>query len=207
MATLFELLQGSYAYLLITQIVIVTGLFLGLLWLVVQRARRGSMPLPDGTLAPSAGSPVDLTELLQLREKLAQLEADNNKNRVLADENKTLREKVRYLESKLLEYEILQEEIGTLSALKLENEKLKEEIVTLRKRQRQRRFTTKILGRRPRRPSRRPRERLLPLRHRSPAPRRSWWKCRSPGPRLPKLRPKPRQGKPPTRGSPASLPR
>ena len=40
-----------------------------------------------------------------------------------------LKEKVKFLESKLLEYEILQEEIGALSGLKIENEKLKKELM------------------------------------------------------------------------------
>jgi hypothetical protein len=50
------------------------------------------------------------------------------KLKALAAEAQDLKEKVKYLESKLLEYEILQEEIGTLTALKLENEHLKQEL-------------------------------------------------------------------------------
>ena len=46
---------------------------------------------------------------------------------------KELQQKVGFLESKLLEYEIVQEEIANLSLLKLENEKLREEIVKLKR--------------------------------------------------------------------------
>ncbi len=47
------------------------------------------------------------------------------------DKSKALEEKVKYLEQKLLEYEILQEEISTLSVLKNDNEKLKSQILQL----------------------------------------------------------------------------
>ena len=37
-----------------------------------------------------------------------------------------------YLESRLIEYEILQEEIGSLSQLKLENERIKQELMQMK---------------------------------------------------------------------------
>lgn len=46
---------------------------------------------------------------------------------------RSLKDKIKYLESKLLEYEILQEEIGTLSGLKMENEHLKAKVLKLEK--------------------------------------------------------------------------
>lgn len=46
-----------------------------------------------------------------------------------ADEATALKDKVRYLESRLMEYEIVQEEISALSQLRVENEKLKEELL------------------------------------------------------------------------------
>ncbi len=49
--------------------------------------------------------------------------------RVLNEESEMLRDKVKYLESRLMEYEIVQEEISSLSQLRVENEKLKEEIL------------------------------------------------------------------------------
>lgn len=131
-----ETLHGSYAYLLIFQILLVTALFLSFLWLVAQRIRRSAGSLialstENAALTPpkTAG---EMSELNELKGRLSALQAENDKHRAASDENKSLREKIRYLESKLLEYEILQEEIGTLSALKLENEKLKEEIVHLK---------------------------------------------------------------------------
>lgn len=47
------------------------------------------------------------------------------------EEAAALRDKVRYLESKLLEYEIVQEEISTLGTLKNQNEELKQQIAQL----------------------------------------------------------------------------
>lgn len=43
-----------------------------------------------------------------------------------------LEEKIKYLESRLLEYEIVREEISGLSSLKSENERLKNELATLK---------------------------------------------------------------------------
>lgn len=128
MHAIAETLQGAYAFILIFQIVVVTVLFLTLLGLVVRRLRtvQAQEEIAEGIV--STIDPATLADLEALREKINALQAENEASRALGDENKTLIEKVRYLESKLLEYEILQEEIGTLSALKIENEKLKSEL-------------------------------------------------------------------------------
>lgn len=131
MTTFFDLLQSNFAYLLIAQIILVTLLFLGMLAVSIRRLKNGGNLASDG--AEVGGGGADMAEFLALQEKLAQFEIEISRGKLLADENKLLREKVRYLESKLLEYEILQEEIGTLSALKLENENLKQELNGIQK--------------------------------------------------------------------------
>lgn len=128
MHAIAESLQGAYAFILIFQIVVVTLLFLTLLALVIRRLRRSQV---DEESAVGEGSYLDanaVAELGALKEKIASLQSDPEGVKAIHDENKTLSEKIRFLESKLLEYEILQEEIGTLSALKIENEKLRSEL-------------------------------------------------------------------------------
>lgn len=128
MNSFFGVLQGSYAYLLIFQIVVVTGLLLVLLWLIARRIREVGQPetvpaVPDATL--SALSKAQSEKILGLETQIQELEKGGAGLVQLKEKNKALSDKVQYLEQKLLEYEILQEEISTLSVLKLENEKLK----------------------------------------------------------------------------------
>lgn len=137
MESLYQLLQGSYGYLLIFQILVVTGLFVFFLWMMAQRTKNAyyaMSPSVDGTApGPAVSSGITPSEYQQLKEKCAHLEAENAKANALKEEYEGLLQKVKFLESKLLEYEILQEEIGTLSSLKVENEKLKGELQVLQR--------------------------------------------------------------------------
>lgn len=140
-----RVIQGAYAYLLIALISIVSGLFLALLWLLVRRTKEAalaagketaiavSVVAPPPAPFPTAADTVLLDQLgnenNKLKGKIEQLESEIKTSSGSEEKAKQLNEKVAYLESKLIEYEILQEEIGTLSALKLENERLKQSIL------------------------------------------------------------------------------
>lgn len=134
MSSFIQGLPGSYAYLLVLQIVIVSALLLFLLWLIARRLRE----LPE-TEPRSAEVPHDVIRLSreqaskieQLEAQVAELDRGGAGLVQAAEKNKALEDKVRYLEQKLLEYEILQEEISTLSVLKVENEKLKVQVLSL----------------------------------------------------------------------------
>jgi len=129
---IFEsVLHGNYGALLITQVLVVSGLMLALLWIVVRRTRESYADMP--TIAVDVAADLELAkvqkkELEELQLKIVALEESKVSTDALGDENRVLNEKLRYLESKLLEYEILQEEIGTLSMLKEENEHLRRQI-------------------------------------------------------------------------------
>lgn len=146
-----RVLQGAYAYLLIFQIIIVSLLMLVLLWLIVRRTREaaansrveqnantsieaavpasvGSPDVATEAAAPNPAIPAAGESVDELKKNLSDSQAELGKAGQGGEEVKSLQEKIKYLESKLLEYEILQEEIGTLSALKLENEELKKKI-------------------------------------------------------------------------------
>lgn len=136
MAAIYHLLQGSYGYILIFQIIVVTGLFVFFLWMMAQRSKSaylGNTIDAGAVAAGAAASGVTPSEWQQLKEKCAKLEEENAKATALKEEYEGLLQKVKFLESKLLEYEILQEEIGTLSSLKVENEKLKSELQVLQR--------------------------------------------------------------------------
>lgn len=141
-----SMLQGSYVYLLIFQVVLVTGLMLAALWLIVRRMRtqelagfatpggpgpqlvsqREAAAFPDPELEKLAEKQ---TEKIQALEKeLALLEQSTSELKEGSDKTEKLREKIRYLEQKLLEYEILQEEISSLSHLKSENARLRTQL-------------------------------------------------------------------------------
>jgi len=135
MEIFLRLVQGSYAYLLVFQILVVTGLVLALIGLVVRRTREAHAPRnADGTaMAPqtivvTAPNAADEAKIVELESKLKIAEEEVKQLKSSTGDVKTMKEKIKYLESKLLEYEILQEEIGTLSALKVENEQLKQQI-------------------------------------------------------------------------------
>lgn len=131
-----HILQGSYAYVLIAQVLVVAGLLLALLWLIVQRTKSG-VGVDEAVAAAGVSKVIETVvqtggpEFEALKRRCVQLEEELAHTQKMRAEYESLQQKVKFLESKLLEYEILQEEIGTLSALKVENEKLKKELVTL----------------------------------------------------------------------------
>lgn len=132
-----KIFVGFFSYLLIFQIMVVSGLMLALLRIMYLRMKKVAENEAEivSTLAPVEGlSPAVEKEL---RDKIAKLEADNNQLSTSNKDNSSLVDKIKYLESKLLEYEILQEEITTLTNLKNENESLKAQILELQKPQSQ----------------------------------------------------------------------
>lgn len=88
--------------------------------------------------APTAASPIATpiidgpgreavpANMSGLGEELAAKEAAL---KTATEEGTQLKDKIRYLESRLMEYEIVQEEISALSSLRVENEKLKEDLL------------------------------------------------------------------------------
>lgn len=135
MEALYLLLQGSYGYLLIFQILVVTSLFVAFLWMMAQRTKSENYSFAAPAEGPTVTSVSAVTpsEYQQLKEKCLKLEEENTKMLSLKEEYEGLLQKTKFLESKLLEYEILQEEIGTLGSLKVENETLKGELQTLQR--------------------------------------------------------------------------
>ena len=134
MSGLTSVLQGSYSYLLVFQIAVVTVLLLTLILLIARRIRYAEVaatPEHRENVASEAAlqiSEEQMKEIEALREKISEMERDNADVVQIKEKNKAYAEKVKYLEQRLLEYEILQEEIGTLSHLKTENENLKKRI-------------------------------------------------------------------------------
>jgi len=126
MEVLLRVMQGSYAYLLIFQVLIVSGLILAFIWLVFRRMKE----LP-GETSEQVAPVVHSEEVEALRSQLSALNAESEKLKKELAAKQDIDGKVKFLEAKLLEYEILQEEISSLSRLKLENEKLREKLVTL----------------------------------------------------------------------------
>ncbi len=128
-------LPGSYAYLLVLQIVIVSTLLLFLLWLIARRLREVPETEPQTVVVPDEAilrlSREQASKIEQLESQVAELDKGGAGVAQAAEKSKALEDKVRYLEQKLLEYEILQEEISSLSVLKIENEKLKAQILQL----------------------------------------------------------------------------
>lgn len=132
-----KIFSGFFAYLLIGQIFLVSGLMLYLLGMMARRIKTlsgadSSAPLATVTNISSA---VDPGVEKELREKISKLEAENSQLQAggggAAKDQNALVDKIKYLESKLLEYEILQEEIGQLSNLKNENESLRTKLQDL----------------------------------------------------------------------------
>lgn len=129
MEQISTLLQGGYAYLLIFQIVVVSALFLLLVTMVLRRMKTEVAHF-SGVVAATEGASHSATteDSGEWKAKFLALEEDFLKSKAGKDDHDALVEKVKFLEGKLLEYEILQEEIGSLSNLKTENEKLKTEL-------------------------------------------------------------------------------
>ena len=124
MAQIFDYLSqgGLPATLLFLQVGIVTALGLTLVALVVRRLRRASHDTPDRHWP-------NLDEEAWLHEVLAERHAQHDAE--LVDENRSLRERIRFLEAKNLELEILGEQLDGLAALKADNERLREKIQEL----------------------------------------------------------------------------
>ncbi|NBX92365.1 MAG: hypothetical protein EBQ85_03935 [Proteobacteria bacterium] len=134
-------LQGGLGYLLAGEIVVVTGLTLTLIKMMMNRLRAGETPadVPKVVSVTSAEVPsqdVEKTpQYLELLAKIQAMEVEKVQNAATGmseEEANKLREKIGYLENKLVEYEIVQEEIGALGDLKAENEKLKTELMNLK---------------------------------------------------------------------------
>lgn len=118
-----HVLQGAYAYVVVGLILVVSALSLLLIGLIIERTKEmASLVTEQAVPVPMKAAEPEEPEW---KTKFAALEAENESLKKSEKEKISLLEKVKYLESKLLEYEILQEEIGTLSTLKLENERLK----------------------------------------------------------------------------------
>lgn len=157
MEVILKVLQGAYAYLLIFLVAVVSGHFLLLLWLIARRIREAAVggaelgagaevvsnlsamsvgsataaavsPSPTPEMAPTIVQGVPVEEVEALKKELTQLKSERTEIQATLDSSSELKERVKYLESKLLEYEILQEEITALSALKVENEELKKKL-------------------------------------------------------------------------------
>lgn len=140
MELIFHSIQGVASLLVIFQVLIVCGISLGLIAILIKKTKasydvslpanslptssEGSVPLVEGKSFP-VDTESDKKEVESLRLKIKSLEEENEKNKLEKSDSSGVQDKVRYLETKLLEYEILQEEISTLSSLKNENEQLK----------------------------------------------------------------------------------
>ncbi len=148
MSHILDSIAGPYPYLLIAQILIVSALLLSLIWIFIQRAQQGDFETGEQSLIATAAEPPAQKETpiasLPVSEVAAapppevtvpppppvKQETDGDAEK-LSTEAEGLKDKVRYLESRLMEYEIVQEEISNLGSLRSENEKLKEELLRL----------------------------------------------------------------------------
>ena len=106
---------------------IVVGLCFALLTLVVRRVRHGTAEAPE--LDEEAWLHDVISERAQ---QLAVEQVTTDPNPAIAEENRSLKERIRFLEAKVLEYQILQEQMGSLPALRRENGDLKAELERLR---------------------------------------------------------------------------
>lgn len=154
MSYILDSIVGPYPFLLIAQILIVSALLLSLIWIFIQRAQEvvvdkadhgesasmvavaAPVPTPAAVATPAAPkveSPVEVAPTAPPSEVPAApvSQANEVEAQKLAAEAEGLKDKVRYLESRLMEYEIVQEEISNLGSLRSENEKLKEELLRL----------------------------------------------------------------------------
>ncbi|MCB0405960.1 MAG: hypothetical protein KDD51_14355 [Bdellovibrionales bacterium] len=143
MEPILHAIEGPFTYVVIAEVSVICALFLALVYLIVKRTLQpvagysGVSALPQASLAVPAKSP-------ETEEKV---EANVGSKGALEPTEEELlkkgypdvatyyafKDKIKYLESKLLEYEILQEEIGTLSGLKMENEHLKNKLDSMEK--------------------------------------------------------------------------
>ncbi len=119
-----DVIQGPYPFILVFQVLIISGLLLSLVWLLILRVRATAVVTPQ----PSAAAP-ETDSAAHIAHPTVEPPASGAVNVGGGEETKALQEKVKYLESRLLEYEVVQEEISTLGQLRAENEKLKQDIL------------------------------------------------------------------------------
>ncbi|MEZ4751094.1 MAG: hypothetical protein R3B54_10870 [Bdellovibrionota bacterium] len=144
MEPILHAIEGPFTYVVIAEVSIICALFLALLYLIVKRTLQPIEGYAGVAVMPQPAIAVPAAEVSDVEEKV---EANaGSKGAAEPTEEELLqkgypdvatyyafKDKIKYLESKLLEYEILQEEIGTLSGLKMENEHLKNKLDSMEK--------------------------------------------------------------------------
>ncbi|MCB0418502.1 MAG: hypothetical protein KDD39_12695 [Bdellovibrionales bacterium] len=142
MEPILHVIEGPFTYVVIAEVSIICALFLALVYLIVKRTLQ-----PIEGYSGVAGLPSAVPVVQETTEKEDQVRANAGSKGVAEPTEEELlqkgypdvptyyafKDKIKYLESKLLEYEILQEEIGTLSGLKMENEHLKNKLDSIEK--------------------------------------------------------------------------
>ncbi len=144
MEFLLQTLHGPYTYLIVFQVLVISVLMLLLLWFMVKRTLRREALAGAGNdllsfsppVSPVHAEPVPQKVLKEEKEPMPAAEQTAPAETIPVasqntPDNQALLEKVQYLETKLLEYEILQDEIGTLKKLKKENEELRSKVQSL----------------------------------------------------------------------------
>jgi len=136
-AILQALQTGSYAYLLIAQILIVTGLGLTLIWFLLKRTQQSALagPIDFDEMDEMSEKPKEPTvaasdpaEVTMLKAKISAMETEHQGISEINDQLENLKNYNKELNTQLGEYEILQEEIGELTRIKEENARLREEL-------------------------------------------------------------------------------
>ncbi len=133
--------------LLVSQVIIVTSLALTALWLYLKRMRNEDASEAEDSMGNSAG--ISKEFLSELQQKIATLEkekeaylnsdsiqllgAEKLRTEELQKINQVTEDKLKSLETRILDYEVLKDEIGQLTQYKKENEKLKLELELLQK--------------------------------------------------------------------------
>lgn len=129
-------------FLLVLQILIVAGLALTLIWFFIERSKRlaaaaapevnfSSINPAEPAIVPVGTVQAAPAPVIQAPPVAAAPAPDPGQTKALNDENSALRDKVQYLESRLMEYEIVQEEISTLGQLREQNEALRKQVIAL----------------------------------------------------------------------------
>lgn len=131
-ASILNVISGSYAFLVTAQVLVICGLLLAFIWLMIQRARDVVPHEAAPPEAPKVESPV--VEAAPTPPPPAPAPVVQEVVRTADPAEVTeLNDKIRYLESRLMEYEIVQEEISSLGTLRDENEQLKKELFEIKK--------------------------------------------------------------------------
>jgi len=121
-------LQGGLGYLLIAEILIVTGLTWALIGLLLKKIRYPQIQSDEVGVENNE-------KFLQLMKRVEELETEKQMLQAQFSangESEKLQKTISFLENKLLSYEIVQEEISVLGELKAENENLRNELKALR---------------------------------------------------------------------------